>query len=61
MAYIQNATLAGGVAIGAVADVVSRPVGSIIIGSFSGIVSVFGLRFLNPVLKKIKAHDSSKT
>lgn len=60
MTHIQNATLAGGVAIGAVADVLTRPVGSVIIGSFAGIVSTFGLKFLNPVLKKIRAHDTSK-
>ncbi|RNA27206.1 ammonium transporter Rh type C [Brachionus plicatilis] len=59
MTHIQNATLAGGVAIGAVADVLTRPVGSVIIGSFAGIVSTFGLKFLNPVLKKIRAHDTT--
>ncbi|RNA27205.1 Rh type B glyco [Brachionus plicatilis] len=58
MVHIQNATLAGGVAVGAVADVITRPVGSVIIGSFSGIVSTLGFQYLSPLLKKINIHDT---
>jgi hypothetical protein len=42
----QNATLAGGVAVGACADMMITPVGAIIIGSFAGILSTCGFRYL---------------
>lgn len=60
MIHIQNATLAGGVAIGTVADMVTRPVGSVIIGSFAGIVSTLGFKYLTPLLKKVYLHDTCK-
>lgn len=44
--HIQNATLAGGVAVGTCADMKIHPYGSMIIGSIAGIVSVFGFKFL---------------
>ena len=44
--HIQNATLAGGVAVGSVADMVIQPWGAILIGVGSGIISVLGYRFL---------------
>lgn len=51
MEHIQNATLAGGVAVGACADMVITPVGAIIIGSFAGIISTCGFRYLTPYLR----------
>uniref|UniRef100_F6TS60 Ammonium transporter Rh type A n=1 Tax=Callithrix jacchus TaxID=9483 RepID=F6TS60_CALJA len=47
MVHIQNATLAGGVAVGTCADMTIHPFGSMIIGSIAGIVSVFGYKFLS--------------
>lgn len=44
--HIQNATLAGGVAVGTCADMKIHPYGSLIIGSIAGMVSVLGFRFL---------------
>lgn len=52
MVHIQNATLAGGVAVGTVADVVTTPFGSVIIGCFSGVISTLGFKYLTPLLKK---------
>ena len=40
--HIQNATLAGGVAIGAAADLVVQPFGALIVGCLAGILSTVG-------------------
>jgi len=58
MVHIQNATLAGGVAVGAIADMYIQPVGALVIGSVAGIISVFGFKFITPALKKIYLHDT---
>ena len=42
----QNATLAGGVAIGAVADMLVQPYAALIIGSVAGGLSVFGYHYI---------------
>ncbi|XP_002915481.1 ammonium transporter Rh type A [Ailuropoda melanoleuca] len=59
MVHIQNATLAGGVAVGTCADMEIHPYGAMIIGSIAGIVSVLGFKFLTPCLTdKLKIHDT---
>ena len=45
--HIQNATLAGGVAVGAAADLIIQPYGALIIGSIAGLVSVFGFEYVS--------------
>lgn len=40
--HIQNATLAGGVAMGTAAEFMITPYGSLIVGFFCGILSTFG-------------------
>jgi ammonium transporter Rh len=58
MVHIQNSTLAGGVAIGCMADMAIPPYAAMIIGSIAGIVSTFGFEYLTPLLKKIRLHDT---
>ncbi|KAM4834541.1 ammonium transporter Rh type A [Thomomys bottae] len=59
MVHIQNATLAGGVAVGTCADMAIQPHVALAIGSVAGIVSVLGYRFLTPLLaSKLKIQDT---
>ncbi|CAF1056976.1 unnamed protein product [Rotaria sordida] len=58
MVHVQNATLAGGVAVGTVADKIIFPFGAMIIGSIAGSLSVIGFRFIKPALQKFRAHDT---
>ncbi|KAF1536953.1 Ammonium transporter Rh type A, partial [Eudyptula minor] len=50
MVLIQNATLAGGVAMGTCADLSIHPFAAVCIGSIAGIISVLGYHFLTPLL-----------
>merc|ERR1711953_825281 len=59
MEHIQNATLAGGVAVGAVADLMVGPWAALTIGGLAGILSVVGFEFISPWLsKKLHIHDT---
>lgn len=44
--HIQNATLAGGVAIGTAANMMVQPYGALIIGTGAGILSTVGYQFI---------------
>ena len=46
MVDIQNATLSGGVAVGAIADLMIEPYGALLIGSITGTISCLGFRVL---------------
>ncbi|XP_028997249.1 ammonium transporter Rh type A [Betta splendens] len=50
MVHIQNATLAGGVAVGTCADMNIGPVGAMLIGFVAGIISTLGFKYLSPIL-----------
>uniref|UniRef100_A0A3B3BFS5 Ammonium transporter Rh type A n=1 Tax=Oryzias melastigma TaxID=30732 RepID=A0A3B3BFS5_ORYME len=50
MVHIQNATLAGGVAVGTCADMNIQPFGAMLIGVVAGIISTLGFKYLTPVL-----------
>uniref|UniRef100_A0A671VKR5 Ammonium transporter Rh type A n=1 Tax=Sparus aurata TaxID=8175 RepID=A0A671VKR5_SPAAU len=50
MVHIQNATLAGGVAVGTCADMSIGPFGAMLIGFVAGIISTLGFKFLSPIL-----------
>ena len=59
MVDIQNATLSGGVAVGAIADLMIEPYGALLIGSVVGTISTLGYRVLQPYLfQKFKLHDT---
>uniref|UniRef100_A0A669B1A7 Ammonium transporter Rh type A n=1 Tax=Oreochromis niloticus TaxID=8128 RepID=A0A669B1A7_ORENI len=50
MVHIQNATLAGGVAVGTCADMSIGPFGAMLIGFVAGIISTVGFKYLSPIL-----------
>ena len=56
---IQNATLAGGVAVGALADLRMNPGLVLLLGAFCGLLSSFGYCYIQPYLfEKFKLHDT---
>ncbi|XP_074475140.1 rh family, C glycoprotein a [Sebastes fasciatus] len=59
MVHIQNATLAGGVAMGTAAEFMITPYGALIVGFGTGIISTFGYVFVTPFLEKyLKLQDT---
>jgi len=50
MEHIQNATLAGGVFVGAGADMMLTPFGAILAGSIAGAISTLGFQYVTPYL-----------
>lgn len=50
---LQNASLSGGVAVGAVADLMLQPYGALLMGTVTGAVSTVGFRWIQ-VIDKIK-------
>nr|AGU71418.1 Rhesus family C-type glycoprotein 2 [Lipophrys pholis] len=59
MVHIQNATLAGGVAMGTAAEFMISPYGALIVGFCMGIISTFGYIFVTPFLEKsLKLQDT---
>eukprot|EP01101_Sappina_pedata_P003518 TRINITY_DN1402_c0_g1_i1.p1 TRINITY_DN1402_c0_g1~~TRINITY_DN1402_c0_g1_i1.p1 ORF type:complete len:446 (+),score=230.75 TRINITY_DN1402_c0_g1_i1:48-1385(+) len=59
MCDIQNATIAGGVAVGSASDLFIQPAGALLVGFVGGTISVVGYRFIQPALKHhIGLHDT---
>jgi ammonium transporter Rh len=58
MIHIQNATLAGGVVMGACADLYTHPAGAVGIGFTAGAVSTFGFRYVQDFLKDRGLYDT---
>eukprot|EP00045_Choanoeca_perplexa_P008934 m.84290 g.84290 ORF g.84290 m.84290 type:complete len:482 (-) comp14682_c0_seq4:146-1591(-) len=60
MVDIQNATLAGGVAVGSSADLIIEPWGAALIGFIAGLVSVAGYVYLSDILdRRLGMHDTA--
>lgn len=47
MVHVQNSTLAGGVAVGSICNMLIGPHGALLIGLIAGIISVVGYRYLS--------------
>lgn len=59
MEHIQNATLAGGVAVGATADMIVTPFGSMVVGTLAGLLSTLGYQYVSPWLaRRLKIADT---
>nr|XP_018900004.1 PREDICTED: ammonium transporter Rh type A isoform X1 [Bemisia tabaci] len=59
MVHIQNATLAGGVAIGAASNMMTLPWGALAIGGLGGFLSVISYQYLQPMLlQNYDLHDT---
>jgi ammonium transporter Rh len=58
MEHIQNATLAGGVAIGAACDMILNPGAALATGVVAGIASTYGFSYLSPALKRMGLTDT---
>ena len=52
MVDIQNATLAGGVAMGCCANMLPQPWGALFIGMWAGLLSTFGFNKIQPFLEE---------
>jgi hypothetical protein len=50
---LQNASLSGGVAVGAIADLMLQPFGALIAGTLTGTISTLGFRWLQVGLLKL--------
>ncbi len=49
--HVQNATLAGGVAVGTMADMVIKPWGAIFVGMAAGTVCSLGFSYLTVLIQ----------
>lgn len=50
MVHVQNSTLAGGVAVGSICNLMIHPFGALLVGVIAGVISVLGYRFLTPAM-----------
>jgi ammonium transporter Rh len=59
MVHVQNASIAGGVGIGAVANLIIKPGGAVAIGLAAGTLSTFGFCKITPFLEEnFRLHDT---
>lgn len=60
MVHVQNSTLAGGVAVGSVCNMLIGPHGALLIGFISAVVSVLGYRYLSVRERERSEHISCR-
>ncbi|XP_055549988.1 ammonium transporter Rh type A [Wyeomyia smithii] len=59
MVHVQNSTLAGGVAVGSICNLIIHPFGALLVGLIAGVISVLGYRFLTPsMLSNLRVSDT---
>ena len=58
MEHVQNATLAGGVAIGACCDMLLNPGAAMATGAVAGLLSTYGFSYFSPALKRAGLTDT---
>ncbi|XP_026478713.1 ammonium transporter Rh type B-like [Ctenocephalides felis] len=59
MVHIQNSTLAGGVAVGSICNLIIHPFGAMVTGTLAGILSVLGYEYLTPIIsRKLRIQDT---
>lgn len=58
MVHIQNATLAGGVAVGTSSDLILSPYTAMLIGMIAGTLSTYGYVYLSPCLERKGLRDT---
>ncbi|KAL9969465.1 hypothetical protein ACROYT_G021685 [Oculina patagonica] len=59
MVHLQNASLAGGVAVGTIAPMIIQPWGAVLIGFVSGALSTTSFKYIQPwLIRKLKVHDT---
>ncbi|XP_032598627.2 LOW QUALITY PROTEIN: ammonium transporter Rh type B [Drosophila grimshawi] len=59
MVHVQNSTLAGGVAVGTVCNLLLGAHGAVLIGIIAGTISVLGYRYLTPwMTSSLRLHDT---
>ncbi|CAH3176960.1 unnamed protein product [Porites evermanni] len=59
MVHLQNASLAGGVAMGTIAPMIIHPWGAVLIGFVSGAISTTGFTYIQPwLIKRLRVHDT---
>ena len=58
--HVQNATLAGGVAVGTSADMMINPWGALLIGSVAGALSSIGYRYITVSRVECKQSETNR-
>ena len=59
MVHVQNSTLAGGVAVGSICNLLIHPFGALIVGVMAGVISVLGYRFLTVCMRGVLSNAVS--